>query len=142
MLQLVTGDAGGEMAVSSVSYSNATHKLEAVDLLANRKAHKAAVSQLEPTQADGVVVSGGLDGAVIFWDVDTQAMLLKVEEHSDPVLAVRFADRFAWLATASKSELLLWETVVQPNEDYQADKENDPDQGNGKVPARFIVQAK
>lgn len=71
-----------------------------------------------------------------------QAKLLTIEEHEDPVLSLRFADKFTWLVSSSKSELFLWTVDLQPNPSFEAlaaDKENDPD---APSPARFVVQVK
>lgn len=146
---LVSGDASGDLAVSEVAYSTATQKLEAVELLFRRKAHQAAVSQLELTAVDDVIVSASHDGSIwyalltSFWDLDMQAKLLAIEEHEEPILSLRFADKFAWMVSASKSELLLWTVEIQANPEFEraaADKENEPPAKT--APARFVVQAK
>lgn len=61
---LISGDASGDIAVSELTYSNSTHKLEAVDLLFRRRAHKAAVSQIEPTAIDDVIATASQDGSI------------------------------------------------------------------------------
>ena len=71
-----------------------------------------------------------------------QTKLLTIEEHEDPILSLRFADKFSWLVSSSKSELLLWIVDLQLNPAFDAlaaDKENDPE---APSPARFVVQSK
>ena len=50
--------------MSELAYSNVSHKLEGVDLLYRRKAHKAAVSQIELSNVDDVFVTASHDGSI------------------------------------------------------------------------------
>ncbi len=61
---LISGDASGDVAVAELSYSNLNHKLEEVNLLYRRRAHKAGVSQIELTGSDDVFVTASQDGSI------------------------------------------------------------------------------
>lgn len=68
--------------------------------------------------------------------------LLTIEEHEEPIISLRFADKFSWMVSATKIDLLLWTTDIQSNPEFEsmtAEKENDPE---AQTPARFIVQVK
>ena len=61
---LVSGDAGGELLVSDFNYNTATRKVEPLQVLFRKRAHKGYVVKLDVFSHDDVVVSAGTDGAI------------------------------------------------------------------------------
>lgn len=61
---LISGDASGDIAIAELGYSTLKHKLEEVNLLYRKRAHKAGVSQIELTGTDDVFVTASQDGSI------------------------------------------------------------------------------
>lgn len=80
-----------------------------------------------------------------FWDLDLQSKLLEIDEHTESVQCVQFADKYSWMITSSRTELILWNVDIQENSKYndgEANKENQGDSNKKKEQNRFIVQVK
>lgn len=62
---ILSGDASGDLVVSELAYNNNHQKLEAVDLLYRRKAHKAGVVQIELCNQEDVFVTISQDASIV-----------------------------------------------------------------------------
>lgn len=74
--------------------------------------HDAGIWDIDISPDGTRLLTGSLDGSAILWDVDTGEMLLRVEEHTDDVIAVGFSPAGDLALTASENgQLMLWEVV-------------------------------
>jgi hypothetical protein len=62
---LVSGDAGGEIVISDFNYSTSTRKVESLQVLFRKRAHKGQIVKLESCAHDDVFLSAGTDGLIM-----------------------------------------------------------------------------
>lgn len=73
-----------------------------------------------------------------------QCKIIEIAEHSEPISSVQFVHDYSIFVSASKSELILWDIMIDDdpefkNHEYKPNPEASEDE---EVPSRFVVQAK
>ena len=64
-MMLVSGDAGGELVISEFNYNTTSRRVEPLNVLFRKRAHKGQIVKLEPFSHDDVFISGGTDGTIM-----------------------------------------------------------------------------
>lgn len=156
-MMLVSGDAGGELIVSEFNYSTTTRKVEQLNVLFRKRAHKGQIVKLETFIHDDVILSAGTDGVIMydlcphlrFWDVSTFTKLMEIQEHDQPINCISFTDQYSTMVSSSKSSIILWKIGFQENARYLEDKENESPNSPSKKSReeadkgpRFVLEVK
>lgn len=63
-LVLLTGDTSGELIVSEIVYSNKTFKLDSIEVIFRRRAHKGQITCILPCSHEDVVLTASHDGSI------------------------------------------------------------------------------
>lgn len=61
---LISGDASGDLVVSEITYSNTHHRIDRVDFLFRKKAHRGQIVKIDLYNHEDVIVTIGVDGAI------------------------------------------------------------------------------
>lgn len=105
---LVSGDSGGELIVSEISYHSTLAKLERVDVIFKERSKHGQITKIEKFLHDDIVVVASSDGSFTFWDIEKGQPLLTSTEHEEPVLSLQFMDDYNYLCSATKHDLVVW----------------------------------
>lgn len=62
---ILSGDSSGDLVVSELGYSNKTFKIQSVNLLFRKKAHKNQITSIVPCSHDDVVLTSAQDGSIM-----------------------------------------------------------------------------
>lgn len=63
-LLLMTGDSSGDLVVSELAYSNKNLKIESLDVVFRRRAHKGQISAIVPCSHEDVILTASQDGSI------------------------------------------------------------------------------
>lgn len=76
--------------------------------------HSSSISELAVHPAENIIASGGNDGRVLLWDLDSRKQLNYFEGHSSPITSITF--RGDTLITSSKESGVLFHDIVSGKE--------------------------
>lgn len=78
---LVSGDAGGDIIASEVTYDKQTGKIEKLVPFFKKRAHDGWITNIKRYRNLDIIVTSSHDCSITFWEVEKKRKLMVLTEH-------------------------------------------------------------